>query len=136
MGMSRSRHRGWPWLCAIVVAHLIVSFVHGAAHAQARVDLSPAAAVFVIAVIFAGPLAGLALMWPAERLGGWLIACTLTASLAFGVINHFVLSSPDHVAHVAAESRTLFATTAALSAVLEAAGAWAAWQVVRGGVRS
>jgi hypothetical protein len=136
MGMSRPRHRGWPWLCALVITHLIVSVVHGAAHAHAHVDLSPAAGVFVMAVIIAGPLAGLALMWPSERLGGWLIAGTLTASLAFGVINHFILSSPDHVAHVAAESRVLFAATAALLAVLEAAGAWMAWQVARERVRS
>jgi hypothetical protein len=133
--MSRPRHRGWPWLCAIVVAHLIVSFVHGAAHAQAHVELSPAASAFVIAVILAGPVLGLALTWRAERLGGWLTAVTLTASLAFGVINHFILSSPDHVAHVAAESRVLFAATAALLAVLEAAGAWMAWQVARERVR-
>jgi len=130
MGMTKPHHLTF-WLGALVVTHLIVSVVHGAAHAQAHVDLTPAAAVFVIAVIFAGPLVGLAVMWPAERLGGWLIAVTLTASLGFGVINHFILSSPDHVAHVAAGSRTLFAATAALSAVLEAAGAWMAWQVVR-----
>lgn len=136
MGMSRSRHRSWPWLGALVIAHLIVSIVHGAAHAQAHVDLSPAAGVFVMVVILAGPLVGLALMWPAERIGSGLIAVTMAASLVFGVINHFVLSSPDHVAHVAAESRALFGATAALLAVLEAAGAWLAWQVARERIRS
>ena len=139
MGMSRPRHvtfPTWPWLCAIVVAHLIVSLVHGAAHAQARVELSPAASAFVIAVILAGPVLGLAITWPAEQLGSWLIAATLTASLVFGVINHFILSSPDHVAHVAAESRVLFGATAAFLAVLEAAGAWMAWQAARERIRS
>jgi hypothetical protein len=38
----------------------------------------------------------------------------------FGVINHFVLSSPDHVAHVDPQFRSLFTTTAVLLAVTEA----------------
>jgi hypothetical protein len=131
MGMSRSRHAGWPWLSAVVFAHLLASFVHGGAHAAAHVDLSRAASLFVYIVILGGPIAGLALMWPAERLGSWLVAASMAASLVFGVVNHFILSSPDHVAHVAAESRTLFASTAALLAVLEAAGAGLAWRVAR-----
>src|ERR1043166_9585979 len=72
-GMSRSRHSSWPWLSAVVIAHLVVSFVHGSAHQQAHVDLSPAATAFVFVVILAGPLAGLGLMGPAEQLGGWVV---------------------------------------------------------------
>jgi hypothetical protein len=132
MGMSRPRHRAWIWLCSAVVAHLVVSFAHGTAHERAHVDLPPASAAFVYVVILAGPLIGLALTWPAERLGSWLIAVTMAAALVFGLVNHFVLSSPDHVSHVAGEWRGLFATTAALLAGLEAAGAGLAWHVARG----
>src|SRR4051794_9529340 len=98
-----STNRAWIWLCSVVVAHLLVSFVHGAAHARAHVDLSPASQSFVYAVILAGPLVGLAVGWRARQLGSWLIAGTMTAALVFGVVNHFVLISPDHVSHVAAE---------------------------------
>ena len=55
------------WLTAAVLLHLVVSIVHGTAHAGAHVPLSPAANLFVFTVILAGPLVGLALTWPAER---------------------------------------------------------------------
>jgi hypothetical protein len=110
----------WAWLTAAVLAHLVVSLVHGFAHAQAQVPLSLAANLFVYIVILAGPLIGLALTWPVERIGSWLIAVTMAGALVFGVVNHFMLSSPDHVAHVDPQWRPLFATTALLLSVTEA----------------
>ena len=110
------------WLTATVVAHFIISLVHGSAHAQANVPLSRAGSLFVFIVILAGPLIGLALTWPAPRIGGAIVGITMAASLVFGVINHFVLSSPDHVSHVEASWRPLFASTAALLGVTEALG--------------
>jgi hypothetical protein len=120
--MKRNRHSVWAWLTATVLAHLAVSMVHGVAHAQANVPLSPAANLFVYIVILAGPLIGLALTWWTPRLGGWLIALSMAASLVFGLVNHFVLASPDHVAHVDPQWRSLFATTAVLLAVTETLG--------------
>jgi hypothetical protein len=110
----------WAWLTAAVLAHLVVSLVHGFAHAQANVPLSLTANLFVYIVILAGPLIGLALTWPAERIGSWLIAVTMAGALVFGVVNHFLLSSPDHVAHVDPQWRPLFAATAILLAITEA----------------
>jgi hypothetical protein len=121
--MSRNDNSAWRWMAAVVLTHLVVSMVHGIAHAQAQVPLSPAANTFVFIVILAGPLAGLALTWPAQQLGNWVVATTLAGSLVFGLANHFVLASPDHVAHVAAEWRPLFTATAILLAVTEALGA-------------
>jgi hypothetical protein len=112
----------WTWLAAAVLAHLVVSIVHGAAHTRAHVPLSHAAALFVYIVILAGPLIGLALTWPAERIGSWLIAVTMAGALVFGFVNHFVFASPDHVAHVDRQWRPLFATTAVLLVVTEALG--------------
>src|SRR5262245_33770147 len=110
----------WTWLTATVLGHLAVSFVHGIAHTQANVPLSFAANLFVYVVILAGPLIGLALTWPAERIGSWVVAVTMAGALVFGLVNHFVLSSPDHVAHVDPQWRPLFTTTAVLLAVTEA----------------
>ncbi len=121
--MSRNDAVVWRWLIAAVLAHLVVSVVHGVAHAQAQVPLSRAANLFVFIVILAGPLIGLALTWPAERFGSWLVALTMAGSLLFGLINHFALDSPDHVAHVAARWRPLFATTAVLLTLTEALAA-------------
>jgi hypothetical protein len=132
MGMKRNVSRAWLWMAAVVVAHLLVSFAHGAAHTGAQVPLSLAANLFVWIVVLLGPLAGLAVSWPARRAGSWLVAVTLAASFVFGVVNHFVIASPDHVAHVDPQWRSLFATTAVLLAATELAGAILALRVVRG----
>jgi MFS family permease len=120
--MKRNRGSYRTWLMVIVLVHLVVSMVHGIAHTQAHVPLSLAANLFVYIVILAGPLIGLALTWWTPRLGGWLIALSMAGSLVFGLVNHFVLTSPDHVAHVDPQWRSLFATTAVLLAVTEALG--------------
>jgi hypothetical protein len=119
------------WLTAAVLLHLAISFVHGAAHAGADVPLSPAANLFVYIVILAGPILGLALTRLAWRIGNWVIAITMAASLVFGVVNHFLLASPDHVSHVAQQWRTLFATTAVLLALTEAVGSILAIRLAR-----
>jgi hypothetical protein len=111
------------WLAAIVLTHLAVNLAHGQAHTGARVEITPAMTAFVVIVILIGPLAGLALSWRHVRAGAWLIAATMTASLVFGVVNHFLIISADHVTQVAAEWRTLFGSTAVALALLEAAGA-------------
>ena len=105
-----------------VLVHLSISLVHGAAHNGAHVDLMPAANLFVFVVILAGPLIGLLLSWRFGRLGGIIVAVTLAGALVFGVANHFVLESPDHVMRVDERWRLLFGTTAVLLAVTELLG--------------
>jgi hypothetical protein len=57
----------------------------------------------------------------------------LASSLVFGFVNHFLLDSPDHVAHVSAEWRLLFTSTAILLAVTEGLGSGLAIRVAREG---
>jgi hypothetical protein len=121
--MRKNRSPVWTWLMATVVAHLVVSMVHGVAHTQAHVPLSLAANLFVYIVILAAPLVGLALAWRTARLGGWVIALSMAGALVFGVVNHFLLASPDHVAHVDPQWRPLFTASAVLLAVTEALSA-------------
>ena len=109
-------------MAIIVLAHLVISIVHGMAHAEAHVPLSPAANIFVFSVIIAGPLIGLALTWRVQRIGNWLIAVTMAAALVFGFINHFVLESPDHISHIDSQWRPLFTATAVLLALTETLG--------------
>ena len=118
--MNSNRNSAWTWLVAVVLIHLVISMVHGLAHDRAQVPLSYAANVFVYVVILAGPLVGLAVAWWNRRAGSWVIALTMTGSFVFGVVNHFLLSSPDHVAHVDPQWRPLFTVTAVLLAVTEA----------------
>jgi hypothetical protein len=119
------------WIAAIVVLHLVISIFHGAAHDGAHVPLSPAATLFVFVVILAGPIAGAGVMWRHAVIGSWVVAVTLAGSLVFGVVNHFILSSPDHVAQVARQWQSMFATTAVLLALTEALGAGLAIAAVR-----
>jgi hypothetical protein len=133
--------RGTRALAGVVLAHLAISIVHGAAHTGARVDLSAAGTAFVYVVILAGPLAGLAIaMSPSKadatearlRIGNAIVAASMAGALVFGLVNHFAIQGADHVTHVAREWRTLFASTAALLAFIEAVGTAIG---VRGAVR-
>jgi hypothetical protein len=118
-------------MAAVVLVHLIVSMVHGAVHSGAHVLLSRSATLFVYIVILAGPLVGVALSWRYERLGNLVVGLTLAGSLIFGLVNHFVLESPDLVSRVDAQWRTLFGTTAALLAMTELLGLGLAIRLVR-----
>src|SRR5262249_22591601 len=109
-------------MAAVVLAHLLITVAHGTAHTGAHIPLSPAANVFVIGVILAGPLVGLALTWWAERLGAWIVGLTMGGSLVFGFLNHFVFNSPDHILQVDPQWRSLFTVTAVLLAFTEALG--------------
>jgi len=118
----------------IVVVHLAVSLVHGAAHSGAAVPLSALQNVFVWVVILAGPLAALWMIWTGRPLGPELLALTMGGSLVFGIVNHFVIESADHVAHITSDAwRLPFQVTAVGLALLEAAGTavgirWAAFK--------
>jgi hypothetical protein len=109
-------------LAAVVFGHLIVNFVHGAAHSGARIPVTLAANLFIWIVILAGPVVGWWISRSRPVAGGWIVASTMAGSLVFGVVNHFVIVSPDHVNHVAVEWRTLFAITAVLLLLFESAG--------------
>jgi hypothetical protein len=115
--------RAERWLIAIVATHLVISVIHGAAHSGAAVFLSPGGNLFVWVVILAGPLVGILVQRFFGTTGAWVIAVTMAAALVFGVVNHFVLSSADHVQHVVGLWRSTFALTAGLLALTEAAGA-------------
>jgi len=110
-------------LAAVVLAHLALTVVHGSAHSGAHVELSAAGTVFVFVDILIGPLAGLAVSRWRPRTGAWIVALTMTGALLFGLVNHFIIQGTDHVSHVARAWQPLFASTAALLAVVEAAGA-------------
>ena len=130
-GMERKRIATLV-LGAVVLAHLLVSGVHGHAHAGAAVPMTPAQDLFVWIVILAGPLFGLVLSRSYPVAGGWVIAAAMGGSLLFGLLNHFILASPDHVSHVVEPWRATFALSAVLLVITEAAGVGAGlWQATR-----
>ena len=122
-------------LAFVVLAHLIVTVVHGSAHNGAAVEQGWAAMAFVFLVILAGPLVGLAWMWRDPRIGARVIGITMAASLLFGLVNHFIIPGADRVDHVAAAWRGLFESTALMLVVIEAAAAALGFAYGRSAVR-
>lgn len=127
----RQHHPTRSWVVAIALLHLAVCAAHGMAHDSGHVPMSLAANLFVFGVILAGPLAGLALLWRRRRLGSWIVAATLAAAFCFGVVNHFIFESPDHIRMVAEQVRPAFTVTALLLALTEMLGAVLAVRLAR-----
>jgi hypothetical protein len=128
MAEKRARHI----LAGVVLSHLGITIVHGAAHAGADVPTTTAGTLFIALVIIAGPVAGLWLSRSHPFAGGWVVATAMAGALVFGLVNHFVVIGPDHVSHVAQPWRLLFATTAALLVIAEATGTGAGvWYATR-----
>ncbi len=109
---------------AIVLAHLMVNILHGAAHRELRVVLGPAAMLFVIGVILLCPLLAMVLLWVSQRrLGLVLLTLSMAASLVFGLYNHFVVRGPDHIGEqVPGPWGAAFVLTAYLLLLTEAMG--------------
>ena len=88
---------------ATIIAHVAVAALHGAAHQILGVELSANQLLFIVTVIMLTPLVAGLLLWKKMRTtGALLLACSMAGSLIFGIYNHFVAISPDHVSHVGA----------------------------------
>ena len=128
---ARSRHtitgmKSARFGAAIVLFHLLVNMLHGAAHQRLHIGLTSAETLFVIAVILAAPLVAMILLWTShERLGLILLALAMAGALVFGLYHHFLEPGPDHVGEQAAGPwATTFAVTSYLLIVTEAIGAY------------
>lgn len=107
----------------IVVVHLVISILHGLAHHELHVSLSPLASIFVIVVTLISPLIAIGLLWTGnERLGFILLSITLFGSLIFGGYHHFMTLGPDSVSRSPSAWGTTFHLTAYLLLVTEAIG--------------
>jgi len=111
---------------ALVLVHLMVNIIHGAAHRELGVELGPAAMLFVIGAILLCPLYAMVLLWASQkRLGLVILTLSMAASLVFGIYNHFAVRSPDHVGEQAPGPwGTAFVLTAYLLFLTEAIGTY------------
>ena len=109
----------------VVAAHLAVNLIHGAAHSGADVPITVLQSVFVWVVILMGPLVALWLIRTNRRFGAELLALTMGGALIFGLVNHFIVDSVDHVSRVTDRTwRLPFQVSAVLLLFLETAGVW------------
>ena len=112
------------WVTIVVLVHLVVSVLHGNAHTSLGVGLSNWQQTYVYVVILFAPLAALVMSFtPHARASLWLLLVSMLGSLVFGAAYHFVIISPDHVAHLpAGDARGMFRFTAVLLLITEAFG--------------
>jgi len=111
----------------VIIAHALIVALHGSAHRRLNVELSSSQLVFIGIVIIVAPLlAGLLIWRGSQKVGPLLLAFSMTGALLFGVINHFMLISPDHVQHLPGIQGTppvlMFQITAVLLALIEGIG--------------
>lgn len=108
----------------IVLVHAVVASAHGIAHLAIPVPLSLLSSLFVVTVIGLMPFIAVRLLWSAyTRIGMWLLLVSMLAALIFGLYNHFINVSPDHVSHVPDHEATpIFQVTAYTIMALEAIG--------------
>lgn len=118
---------------ACVLAHGLVGTVHGLAHTHMGIDLTFLQRLFIISVITLAPLLAALLLWTRLRkVGAVLLLFSMLGSLIFGVVNHFLITSPDHVLHLpASEWRLTFQATAVLLVITECLGCWIAASALR-----
>jgi hypothetical protein len=112
------------WVTIVVLVHLAISVLHGRAHTSLGVGLSTWQQVYVYGVILLAPLIALGLSFTRHVGAGlWLLLVSMLGSLIFGFCYHYVIISPDHVAHLpVGEARGLFRVTALLLMITEAFG--------------
>jgi cytochrome bd-type quinol oxidase subunit 2 len=109
-------------LCTIaVVAHLLVTFFHGSAHAGLGVGLTTWQNWYVAIVIMIAPQVALILIWTRHhRLGLLLLVLSMAGSVIFGTYFHYVFISPDHVSYLPpGEAQSMFRLTALLLVITE-----------------
>jgi hypothetical protein len=121
------------WVAIAVVAHLIVNLLHGQAHTSLKVGLSTWQQIYVVTVILLAPLVALALSFTRyARAALWLLLVAMLGALIFGACYHYVIVSPDHVAHLPpGDARGTFRVTALLLVVTEALGVVVAAVILR-----
>ncbi|MFQ4142660.1 hypothetical protein [Chlorogloeopsis sp. ULAP02] len=114
-----------------VIMHAIVVVLHGLAHEKIPVPLSTLQSLFVVSIIVLAPIAAMILLWASfQQVGSWLLLSSMVGAFLFGVYNHFIAISPDHISQIPFTGwGVLFHITAILLFLTEglgsAVGAWA-----------
>ena len=126
-------YSGVGWITIAVLAHFVVTTIHGQAHTSLGVGLSTWPRLYVLIVIMMAPLVALAFSFTRYvRAGLWLLLASMLGSLIFGAVYHYIIISPDHVAHLPpGDARGLFRVTAVLLLITEAAGVVLAVMMLR-----
>lgn len=128
--------RSREFALALVLIHLAVSIVHGAAHSRAGVLLNLFGNLYVLAIIMIGPIIAVILLYTNRSASGaWMFMLTMAGSLVFGLLYHFVFRGSDNVVSVNGPWHSLFTWSAVGIAVLEFLGTiFGLWLIRRAAV--
>ena len=108
------------YLIALVLAHFIATLVHATAHFALQIVPAGIDLLFIVGVIWIGPLVALVILRFNPPLAAGLLAVLMGAAFVYGLVSHFLVAGPDNVAFVGAQTWTvLFVGTAFLFGVLE-----------------
>jgi hypothetical protein len=114
-------------IAVLVTVHLAASVWHGGAHTQLAIALPPGKNAFVYVVILIAPIVAAGLVWTRYiSIGLLMFLLSMLGALLFGAYHHYVLVSPDNIAHLpdgSPESHSRFIASAAVIALLELASA-------------
>ena len=111
-------------LIVVVLVHLVIVLLHGAAHTRLHIDLAPAETAYSIIVIVVAPLIAAGMLWTSVwRKAAYLLAVSMIGALVFGGYKHFLSGTNDDISHIAhADWGEIFLATSILLFVVEAAG--------------
>jgi NADPH:quinone reductase-like Zn-dependent oxidoreductase len=114
-------------IAGLVMVHLAASLWHGGAHTQLAIALPPGKNAFVFVVILIAPVVAAGLVWTRYiSIGLWVFFLSMVGAFLFGAYHHYVLVSPDNIAHLpggSPESHAQFVARAGVIALLELASA-------------
>lgn len=117
-------------ITVLALAHAWIAYRHGGAHDTLAIGLPPWKNAFVYVVIVILPLASAAAAWTRWLLPAlWVAGLAYAAAAVFGVYHHYVLVSPDNIAHLPAgpeHAHQAFIDSAAWLALVELVAALAA----------
>ena len=108
----------------LVVFHFVVSAIHGLAHQIIPIPTSILQYLFIIPIIIISPIVATIMLWRKFiNTGTALLFYSMLGALIFGVYNHFIVISPDHISQIPSTSwGKLFQITAVVLAILETLG--------------
>lgn len=117
----------------VVLAHIIITGMHGIAHQQAGVSISDFQFAYVFLVTLAAPIAAAVMLFlnkPKIQLGGaWLLLVSMLGSLLFGLVYHVLLPGSDNIFTIIMhepllDSSVFFTSTAMLLVIVDGVGSW------------
>jgi hypothetical protein len=114
----------------IVLVHHGIAYHHGNQHIILAIEMAAWQTAFINGVILILPLLGAILLWTAwQRVGAIAVVLGMVGALFFGIVHHYMLTSPDHITHLPtaeAHVHAAFIWSAGAIAMLEGLAAVAA----------